>query len=638
MPDMSLSDEIQRAIADLVVGDADPQRQAVLQLPQAVAPLLRALEPSTADAIVPQLARVAARVLADPQHPGAPPHDALMAVSHALSTLVAMACGALPLSQESLVTAFRTLGDTGITILERRLLEAPPDQARRIQTLLVDLRRPSTPQEPLAPAPLPVGDDDAEPQQATPAEPALPVSPTDEPVASATPSVEPMEQQPEPEPEPQAQPTAARTQPVGPTETAGLPDGPLAGDAEPEPEPALADQPAPLLALPAYPAAKPAADGIDDLIRTLTGDPDAAARRNATQALAQRGPAAVAAIHQRLDAEIRAAYHDPAVAEPRAGTRVDLVLAAARIDDPAALDPLLQALLDDPTPAVRRAAAGAIRVRAVRQPEAVRPLLDDALDAAISPELAELVVDLLPNLASQLLADLGSADDRIQGRAIAVLVALARHDPGLADRITQALTQPNLRARAAAAEIIQRLGAIPSEPDLAVAYHLALGHDLAVAYHLATSRLEAIRPLGQPALPALRAACSLYDWRTAGPVAILMLKLGLDPADPLLDQIETALDAAAAVPDGALVRTVGPPSKPSATSRGREQRLALQFTIPRDDDRQAARELLFRLRRMRERLLQALADDEAHRATARPKRRPPNSDAQPKAGTFTRGA
>ena len=644
MPDMSLPDEIQLAIADLVAGHAEPQRRAVLQLPQAVAPLLRALDASTADAIVPQLARVAARVLANPKHPGAPPQDALMAATHALTTLVAMACGALPLRQESLVTAFRELGDTGITILERRLIEAPPDQAVRLRALLADLRRPPDHQTPSVSQPTPPlpaqSVEEREPAMTKEAE-AQTEPTTSQPQRPSAGAAERSEERVSPpsldaeEPEPvtpkgqEAQTESAALEPPdhGPDERMASPRQ----DVDDTAEPATQVEAEPISRLPVDETelAEMPGDGVADLIHALTADPDPDARRAAAQALADLGPAAIPAIHQRLDAEIRAAHHDPSTAEPRAGTRADLVLTAARIGHPAALEPLLQALLDDPTPTVRRAAAGAIRVRAARQPEAVKPLLGSALDAAISPELAELVVDLLPDLTTQLLADLGSNDDRTQGRAIAVLVALACHDDALVDRIIQALTQPNLRARAAAAEILQRLGAVPQEPDLAVAYHLALGHDLAVAYHLATSRLEAIRPLGQPALPALRAACSLYDWRTAGPVAILMLKLRLDPADPLLDQIERALEAAAALPDEATVRTIGPPAKIGAAQRQRE---ALQFTIPRDDDRQAARELLFRLRRMRERLRQAqeAASDHVERPGHKGTR--PSSSALPSSG------
>jgi hypothetical protein len=345
------------------------------------------------------------------------------------------------------------------------------------------------------------------------------------------------------------------------------------------------------------------------LVQALTGDPSADIRRAAATALSEFGEAAALVIHRRLDAEIRATQEDVDASErpadQRAGTRTDLVLAAARLDVDAALDPLLQALREDPAVAVRKAAAGAVRVRAARQPEPVHERLRASLDASLSPELATLVTDLLPDVTESLLADLASEDDRRQGRAIAALGLLFPHHQALLTRLSAVLTGKDPRARQAAAEVLQRQGTVPSDPALAVAYHVARGHP------------EACRELGSDALPALRDACELYDPLMAGTIAIVMLKLGLDPRDPLLEGVEQRLAEATTLPDDALTRTVAPPAK---TGVGRA---SLEFVIHRETDRHEAQEILFRLHRLRARLhdLQTPQPDTAATAGGKRKRR-----------------
>ena len=621
--------------------DAAKARDMLVR-PHSVAPLLRAMEPETAEAIVPVLAAIAARILAAPQGTAVDPQEALVALTQSLSTMVAMACGALPLPYHTILTSFRLLGETGVKIIQRRMPQAPPDQVARLKRLLADLTQapaepedvgaPEAASEPEIPADIdtveamPEEEQEAEAGEESPAEPVE--APADaEPEEAVAHEGEAPEAPEEAAPaKPQElgeseaeQATSEEQAPLEATEEPATPPQALcaavahAADAQDETELGVASR----LELVHHAATfgmRSANDAeisqaAEALVEALTRDPSPDIRRAATAALCQLGQASALAIHRRLDAEIRAAQEKADAAQgpavQRAGTRTDLVLAAARLDVDAALDSLLQALREDPAVAVRKAAAGAIRVQAARQATPVHERLRASLDAALSPELATLVTDLLPDVTDGLLRDLASDDDRRQGRAIAALALLFPHHQALLTRLGAVLTGKDLRARRAAAEVLQRQGTTPRDPTLAVAYHVARGHP------------EACRDLGPDALPALRDACELYGPLMAGTIAILMLKLGLDPRDPLLDSVEERLVEAAALPDDALTRTVTPPAKTGAPQA------SLEFVIHRETDRHEAQELLFRLRRLRARLreLQAERSDAEAVGSGKRKRR-----------------
>ncbi|MGC9359384.1 MAG: hypothetical protein ACP5G7_03290 [Anaerolineae bacterium] len=579
--------------------DAAIARELLVR-PHSVPPLLRAMEPETAEAIVPVLAAIASRILDAPQDAGAKPQEALVALTQSLSTMVAMACGALPLPYHTILTSFRLLGDTGVKIIERRIPQAPSDQVARLKRLLTDLAQaPAEPED--------VGTPEVASEPASPADiDTVEATPEEEQEAEASEAPEePATAEPQELGETEADQAASQEQaPPEPTEGSSLPPQALraavahAADAQDETELGVASRQELVERAAAFGrrsegGAEPVR-AAEALVEALTRDPSPDIRRAATTALATLGEPAALAIHRRLDAELRAAQESAGApggpAEQRAGTRTDLVLAAARLDVDAALDPLLQALREDPAVAVRKAAAGAIRVRAARQPELVHQRLRTSLDAALSPELATLITDLQPEVTENLLADLASDDDRRQGRAVAALALLFPHHQVLLTRLGAVLTSEDLRARRAAAEVLQRQGTLPQDPAIAVAYHVALGQP------------EACRDLGPDALLGLRDACELYGPLMAGTIAILMLKLGLDPRDPLLDAVEQRLTEAAALPDNALTRTVTPPARTGAA------RASLELVIHRERDRQEAEGLLFRLRRLRARLRELQAE------------------------------
>jgi len=248
---------------------------------------------------------------------------------------------------------------------------------------------------------------------------------------------------------------------------------------------------------------------------------------------------------------------------------------------------------NDPSPLVRDAASAAIARIA---PPAREPFGGPGFVEAPTPERVSLApratADVGQVLRSggqatpqELAQQLDARDRRQAGRAIAALVAMGRAGTPVMPALESALLTASPDGRRAAAQVLDRLGLCPQRPEALAAYHLAHG-DLA--------RCEAI---GAPARSVLREALPLLDWRSAGAVALSLLRLGEPLQSPVLSSAIELLERVASLPDTRLDEMLLDDDHDSRVARG------VTLAVSRDADRRAARALLAALHEEASRLL-----------------------------------
>jgi len=173
----------------------------------------------------------------------------------------------------------------------------------------------------------------------------------------------------------------------------------------------------------------------------------------------------------------------------------------------------------------------------------------------------------------ELVGQLDARDPAQVGHAVAALVSMGRAGSPVLAPLERALLTSSLGGRRAAAQVLDRLGRRPERPEALAAYYLARG-DLA--------RCEA---LGAPARRVLREALPLLDWRSAGAVALSLLRLGEPLWSPALGSVIDLLERVASLPDA----RVGETLRDDRRSTGG---CDVSLTVSRAADRRAARDLL----------------------------------------------
>lgn len=337
----------------------------------------------------------------------------------------------------------------------------------------------------------------------------------------------------------------------------------------------------------------PAVEAIHGLVITLRDDPSAPVREAASRALEERGRDAIPIIAQVLARE-------EGLGEHGAAFRCDLIhLLARQASHARPTTTILRRLAEeDVSQLVRDAAAAALdRVTAQDQRRAhyrgpsssggrspAGPPLGPRAAADVGQALRSAGQDAPETLVQQL-----EADDPAQvGRAVAALVAMGRAGTPIRAPLEQLLLTGSLRARKAAAQALDRLQLFPERPEPLAAYHLAHGD------------LASCEALGAPARAVLREALPLLDWRSAGAVALSLLRLGEPLSSPALVAVVDLLVRVASVPD----------THVSEALRGGERRAArahgVSLAVSRSADRRAARALLAALQDEAQRVAAAL--------------------------------
>lgn len=325
----------------------------------------------------------------------------------------------------------------------------------------------------------------------------------------------------------------------------------------------------------------PAAEAMTGLLTALRDDPSPRVREEASRALGERGRDAVPLIAQALARE-------EGTGAASAAFRCDLIHLLARGGGYSQqITNLLRRLAQaDPSRMVRDAAQAALMRIERHDAQLGQRLRLDLSDAgggaaagpSLGPRAAADVGQALrasrqttpADLAAQLEAD----DPALVGRAVAALVSLGRAGGSVQEPLERTLLSGSLAARRAAAQALERLNAPPRRPEALAAYHLARG-DLA--------QCEAI---GEPARGVLRDALPLLDWRSAGAVAISLLRLGEPLSSPAFGPIIDLLARVASMPDTTVDETLTGDDRHPAGARG------VSLTVSRAAERRAARDLL----------------------------------------------
>lgn len=324
----------------------------------------------------------------------------------------------------------------------------------------------------------------------------------------------------------------------------------------------------------------PAAEATAGLLDALRDDPSPLAREDAARALEERGREALPLIAEALAREEGA----PA---SRAAFRCDLIhLLARRGGHARGATRLLHRLAKaDPSPLVRDAARAAVtrierfNVRPSRRllPDAPlpgeRPPPGPSLGPRATADVGEALRSAGRASPEGLVEQLDARDPARVGRAVAALVSMGRAGSPVLAPLERALLTASLDGRRAAAQVLDRLDRLPERPEALAAYHLARG-DLA--------RCEA---LGAPARQVLREALPLLDWRSAGAVALSLLRLGEPLWSPALGSVIGLLERVASLPDA----RVGETLLDDRRSTGARD---VSLDVSHAADRRAARNLL----------------------------------------------
>lgn len=335
----------------------------------------------------------------------------------------------------------------------------------------------------------------------------------------------------------------------------------------------------------------PAAEAVAGLLATLRADPSPKVREEAFRALDERGREAVPLVAQTLAREEGT--------EPEASSyRRNLIHLLARRGAHArpAVAILRRLAEKDPSRPVRDAARaaleritgrGAQRVgRRGIEPIAVaeRPSPGPTLGPRAAADVGQALQSRGSTSPDDLAALIDGDDPAQVGRAVAALVSMGRAGAPVLAPLERALLTSSLAGRRAAAQALDRLAQRPTRPEALAAYHLARGD------------LAACEAVGAPARRVLREALPLLDWRSAGAVALSLLRLGEPLSSPELASVAALLARVASLPDGRVDESVVADERLASGARG------VSLAVSRAADRRAARNLLIVLQEEAQRL------------------------------------
>lgn len=335
----------------------------------------------------------------------------------------------------------------------------------------------------------------------------------------------------------------------------------------------------------------PAAEAIGGLLAALRDDPSPRVREAASKALEERG-------RDALPLVIQALAREEGAGAKTVSFRCDLIHLLARrgVHARHATTLLRRLAKDDPSPTVRdaaRAALGRITARDNRLAGRHRANASDHTEnpspgPSLGPRDAADVGEALRTAGRATPEGLAAglaADDRAQvGQAVAALVAMGRAGSPVRAPLERALLSGSLAARKAAAQALDRLELRPQQPEALAAYHLARGD------------LTACEAVGKPARGVLREALPLLDWRSAGAVALSLLRLGEPLSSPALASVVAMLARIASLPDGRVDETLVADDRRAPGARG------VSLAVSHASDRLAARNLLIALQAETQRL------------------------------------
>lgn len=312
------------------------------------------------------------------------------------------------------------------------------------------------------------------------------------------------------------------------------------------------------------------------LAECLGADSSFLVREEAQSALVGRGAEGVEALVQALQRELqRCAPAEPGQPDGREGVRCDLVHALAQTQALEPLDVLLRTLGHDPAPAPRAAARDAVCLLWRAAPEDVVGAVMAALGGPLSLELGQALQRLGPGVRERLLEHIRSPVAGEVRRGVAGLVALGSCcQEDVFALLREPLLSGSPQTRRAVVRVLDRLSAIPDDPEGQAAYWLAKGD------------LDRCEALGRGAVPVLVQALPLYGWPTAGAIALALVRLGLHVDDPALAATLAELEGVSGLEDGRITQGL------VSGEEGLARRQEVTLEVSREADRRLARKLL----------------------------------------------
>jgi len=314
-------------------------------------------------------------------------------------------------------------------------------------------------------------------------------------------------------------------------------------------------------------------DAADVLKESLRDDPAGVVRRAALESLE--------AIEMReggllLDSlEVERTLVEEAASDgrqPSVRMRADLATMLGEIGWLDAIEALASMVQIDPEEECRQCASEALLSMWDNAPERILSALLG--DSEQTPDLGDVLQSVHEHAANLLASWLCSGDRDKVSRATAGLMALANQGGDIQAALRVPLFTGPAQVRRSIAQIYERLGSRPTQPDELAAFWLALGDlDRAVA-------------VGRAAIPVLLEALPDFDWRTRGNMAIALLRLQLDPRSPILDDVVESLLAVSETLDEEVKQMasgVGADSSDEGT---------VSLTVSHHEERHEARKLL----------------------------------------------
>jgi len=221
--------------------------------------------------------------------------------------------------------------------------------------------------------------------------------------------------------------------------------------------------------------------------------------------------------------------------------RQGLIQSLAAQRSPDTIEALIATLVEDPAPIVRQTAGSAIALLAERHRDMVIQALVGTLDRPTTRELGATLRRIGEPMQSRLFALIDCPEGAIEPQRIARgkngLLAMLNAGANLRLPLRQPLLSGSAVARQVVTELYDAMGIRPDDPAALAAYWIARREP------------ERCLILGQEAVPAICDALPLYDWRMAGRIVQVLIRLGVDADLPELARTITKLTEMARTPD-----------------------------------------------------------------------------------------
>jgi len=244
------------------------------------------------------------------------------------------------------------------------------------------------------------------------------------------------------------------------------------------------------------------------------------------------------AAHERAE---KALSEQAADAGAAVAFRRGLTQSLAAMRSPETIDIHLATLVDDPSPEVRETAGAALAILAERHPDAVTQAMVSVLDRPTTHEMGLTLHRIGEPMRARLFALIDCPEGAVEPQRIARgkngLLAMVAAGVDLTLPLRQPLLTGSAVARQIVMEIYEALGTQPIDPVALAAYCIARGD------------FQRCLELGEEAVPAIRDALPLYDWRTAGHLVGILIRLGVDADAPDLALAINRLTERARTPD-----------------------------------------------------------------------------------------